>query len=280
MSRSVIPRVTQRLNPRIPLSIQLRAIGSPQRHARLSAACAHEQTCNTARSFSSTPGLLKKAGKANKVRARSDSSPPVTDASGPTAVDEAYDMSGLESQILKAIERLTHELSQLRSGGRLNPSVVESLKVQLGTAKEGKETVRLGDIAQVVPKGRLLNVMLGEQSHVKPVTSAIAASTHNLTPQQPHADSPLTIPVPIPPPTGESRQAALETAQKASEQADRAIHDARASHNKKLRKFGLDKAVLPDDLQKAGKRMEEVVKKGHSEVKRITEGAKKVLESQ
>jgi ribosome recycling factor len=64
---------------------------------------------------------------------------------------------------LKAIEHLTHDLSQLRAGGRLNPEIVESLKVQLGTAREGKQTVRLGDIAQVVPKGRLLNVMLAEQ---------------------------------------------------------------------------------------------------------------------
>jgi ribosome recycling factor len=46
-----------------------------------------------------------------------------------------------------------------------------------------------------------------------------------------------------------------------------------------LRNFKLDKDVLPDDLQKAGKRMEEVVKKGHTEVKRIVDGAKKVLES-
>jgi len=38
--------------------------------------------------------------------------------------------------------------------------------------------------------------------------------------------------------------------------------------------------VLPDDAQKASKRMEEVVKRGHGEVKRIVDGAKKVLESQ
>ncbi|KAH7135952.1 ribosome recycling factor-domain-containing protein [Dendryphion nanum] len=235
---------------------------------------------NSLRSFSSSSTLFKKAGKANKANARSDSSPPVSDLSGSTATDEAYDMSGLEARILKGIERLTHDLSQLRSGGRLNPDVIEALKVHVGTAREGKETVRLGDIAQVVPKGRVLNVMVGDQEHVKPVTSAIAASPHNLAPQPPHSDSPLTIPVPIPPPTGESRQAALESAQKASEQADRVIHDARAAHNKKLRNFKLEKSVLPDDLQKAGKRMEEVVKNGHAEVKRIVDGAKKVLESQ
>ena len=107
--------------------------------------------------------MQKKAGKANKSHARTDSSPPVNKAGIPTPTDEAYDVSGLEAQILKAIEKLTHELSQLRSGGKLNPDIVESLKVQLGTAGHGKETVRLGDIAQVVPRGRVLNVICGEE---------------------------------------------------------------------------------------------------------------------
>ena len=116
--------------------------------------------------------------------------------------------------------------------------------------------------------------------HIKPITSAIAASPHNLSPLPPDTtSSPLTIPVPIPPPTGESRRAALDTAHKASESADKAIQLARQAHTKKIRKFEVDKAVLPDDIQKAKKLMEEVVKKGHTEVKRITDGAKRVLES-
>jgi len=66
---------------------------------------------------------------------------------------------------MKAIEGLTHKLSQLRSGGRLNPEVVENLRVKIGTAGkdgDGKETVRLADIAQVVPRGRMLSVICGE----------------------------------------------------------------------------------------------------------------------
>jgi ribosome recycling factor len=58
------------------------------------------------------------------------------------------------------------------------------------------------------------------------------------------------------------------------------IQVARQEHNKLLRKYELNKEVLPDDLQKAKKQMEEVVKKGHTEVKRISDGAKRVLESQ
>jgi ribosome recycling factor len=203
----------------------------------------------------------------------------------------------LEAQILKAMEKLTHDLSQLRGGGKLNPEIVESLKVHLGTAGQGKESVRLGDIAQVVPRGRMFNVVCGEEAvrvlsieresillinlqHIKPITSAIAASPHSLTPLSPESSSPLTIQVPLPPPTGESRRAAVEAAIKASERADKWIQTARQEHNKKLRKYELNRDVLPDDLQKAKKRMEDVVKKGHTEVKRISDGAKRVLESQ
>ncbi|KAI4611842.1 uncharacterized protein J4E87_010444 [Alternaria ethzedia] len=222
--------------------------------------------------------MLKKAGKANKAHARTDSAPPVSNPGPLTPTDEAYDVSGLEAQILKALEKLTHDLSQLRSGGKTNPEIVENLKVQLGTAGN-KETVRLGDIAQVVPRGRMFNVICGEDTHVKHVTSAIAASPHSLTPLTPEPSNPLTIQVPLPPPTGESRRAAVESAVKASERADKLIQQGRQEHNKKLRKFELNRDVLPDDLQKAKKKMEEVVKKGHEEVKRISDGAKRVLEN-
>jgi ribosome recycling factor len=249
------------------------------------------------RSFSISTQLQKKAGKANKAHARTDSSPPVSSPGPLTPTDEAYDVSGLEAQILQALEKLTHDLSQLRSGGKMNPDIVESLKVQLGTAGQGKESVRLGDIAQVVPRGRVLNVICGEEAvcsssyydktnrtnftkHIKPISTAIAASPHSLTPLTPEPSNPLTIQVPLPPPTGESRRMAVESAVKASERADKLIQQGRQEHNKKLRKFELNRDVLPDDLQKAKKKMEEVVKKGHEEVKRISDGAKRVLESQ
>jgi ribosome recycling factor len=62
------------------------------------------------------------------------------------------------------------------------------------------------------------------------------------------------------------------------EKASKAVHDARAAHQKKLRKFELDKSVRSDDIRKARAKMEEVVKKGQEEVKRVHDGAKRVLE--
>ncbi|KAF9741506.1 hypothetical protein PMIN06_007310 [Paraphaeosphaeria minitans] len=278
MAHALLPRAA-RLSSQSSLLTSTRAIATPCRQLFPRTQPAQ---CR-ARTFTSSRNVQKKAGKANKANARTDSSPPVSKAGTSTTTDEAYDLSILESEILRATEQLTHKLSQLRSGGRLNPEVVESLKVQLGSAGkdgDGKETVRLGDIAQVVPRGRTLNVICGEAEHIKSVSTAIAASPHSLTPLTPESSSPLTIQVPLPPPTGETRRAAIQSASAAAELADKWIAKARQNHNHKLRKYQLDKTVLPDDLQKAGKRMEEVVKKGHSEVKRIVDGAKKVLEAQ
>ncbi|KAF1936141.1 ribosome recycling factor [Clathrospora elynae] len=280
MSRTVIPRAPLRLSPRSSLCASTRAFEAPCRNLRLLRVSAPQCLLKATRSFSTSPSLHKKAGKANKAHAKTDSAPPVNNTGALTPTDEAYDVSGLEAHILQSIEKLTHELSQLRSGGKLNPDIVESLKVQLGTAGHGKESVKLGDIAQVVPRGRVLNVICGEEAHIKPITSAIAASPHSLTPLSPESSNPLTIQVPLPPPTGESRRAAVESAIKASERADKLIQQARQEHNKKLRKYELNRDVLPDDLQKAKKQMEEVVKRGHTEVKRISDGAKRVLESQ
>ncbi|KAI0583833.1 ribosome recycling factor [Pyrenophora tritici-repentis] len=280
MSRTALSRVALQLSSRIPLCAHPRTLEAPCRTLPLLRTSTPQCPSYFVRNFSSSMQLQKKAGKANKAHARTDSTPPVGTVEEPTATDKAYDVSELEASILKALEKLTHDLSQLRSGGKLNPEIVESLKVQLGTASHGKESVRLGDIAQVVPRGRVLNVICGEEAHVKPITTAIAASPHSLTPLSPESNNPLTIQVPLPPPTGESRRAAVDAAGKASERADRLIQQARQEHNKKLRQYGLNREVLPDDLQKAKKLMEEVVKKGHVEVKRIVDGAKKVLESQ
>ena len=41
----------------------------------------------------------------------------------------------------------------------------------------------------------------------------------------------------------------------------------------------VNKSARPDDLKKAGERMEKVVEKGVSEVKRIVESARKALEA-
>jgi ribosome recycling factor len=53
-------------------------------------------------------------------------------------------------------------MTTLRSGGRINPLAIESLRAVVD--KGSKETARVGDLAQVIPKGgRMLQVLVGEQ---------------------------------------------------------------------------------------------------------------------
>ena len=111
------------------------------------------QCLNASRKFSQTPLLLKKGAKAAKQEAR---------ASGTVGeAEDPHDFSTLDAGIKKELDRLQEELSKLRTGGRFNPELLEGVRVQL--KKENKSTIRLGELAQVVPKGgKSVVVLVGE----------------------------------------------------------------------------------------------------------------------
>jgi len=115
-------------------------------------------------SYASSPPpspTAKKTGKANRGQAKSDSTP-IETAARATAVDEAFDFSGLESKILKSIEHLTHELAQLRSGGRFNPEKIEELRVTFNDSEGKKISTKVGELAQVSARGRNVSVQVHE----------------------------------------------------------------------------------------------------------------------
>lgn len=105
------------------------------------------------RSFSTSPYLLKKGAKAAREEKKSTSSD--------SATSDPFDFSLLEADIAASIERLKTDLSKLRAGGRFNPEVLEKLRVQ--PDKKDNTTFKLNDLAQVVPKGRTVQILVGEQ---------------------------------------------------------------------------------------------------------------------
>ncbi|KYG42741.1 hypothetical protein M433DRAFT_157547 [Acidomyces richmondensis BFW] len=228
----------------------------------------------TCRTFSSSSCLSKKGGKA----ARDEKQHTNKTTGDRTPNDDPFDFSHLDSEIATAIERLKSDLSKLRAGGRFNPDIVEGLRVRLD--KSGGGTARLGDLAQVIPKGRALHVLVGEQDHVKPLSTAIAASNLSLTPlPDPTGTNPLLLVINIPPPTAETRHAAVNEATRAGDRAKKSVHDARAAQHKKHRAIQLAKTARPDDLKKASMLMEKLVERANGEVKRIVDGARKALEA-
>lgn len=110
------------------------------------------------RSFTSSPFL-------NKNKKRDTTKQPASETKSPpnVASEDPLDITPLEQGIANAVSRLKDELSKLRIGGRLNPDIIEGLRVQL--SKGSKETAKLGELAQVLPKGgRMVTILVSEET--------------------------------------------------------------------------------------------------------------------
>lgn len=76
--------------------------------------------------------------------------------------EDPHDFSQLHDGIAAALSRLRDELSKMRVGGRFNTVSIENLRVQL--SKSSKESIKLGDLAQVVPKGgRMVTILASDE---------------------------------------------------------------------------------------------------------------------
>ncbi|KAG2005351.1 hypothetical protein GB937_008767 [Aspergillus fischeri] len=222
----------------------------------------------TTRSFSNSPSLCKKKDKSRKLTGAN------TELS--ISSEDPYDLSSLENGIVAAVARLKDELSKLRMGGRFNTESLEDLRVSL--SKGGKETVRLGELAQVVPKGgRMVTILASEEEHMKPITSAILSSDLSLTPQ-PDPHNILQLNISIPPPTKELREQTVVAARAAMEKAAGAVRESRSVSHKRLQDMQKKKLARPDDVRKAQEHMERLTEKGQKEVKELFDAAKRALE--
>lgn len=119
-------------------------------------------------------------------------------------MEDPSDFSALEADIAAAVERLKDDLSKLRAGGRFNPEVLENLRVAPDKTAATKK-VKLSDLAQVVPKGRTVQVMVGEKDvscNALPLEGMRAYATGSKPPSR---DAQLTLlhstSNPFPPPS-------------------------------------------------------------------------------
>ncbi|KAE8390666.1 ribosome recycling factor domain-containing protein [Aspergillus alliaceus] len=229
--------------------------------------------------FSTSPLFYKK-----KDKSKSSSTSSLEERLFKSGVvsEDPYDFTQLHDGIADAVSRLKDDLSKLRVGGRLNTEAIEALRVQLSksskSSKSSKETVKLGELAQVVPKGgRMVTVLASEEDHIKPIISAIVSSGLSLSPQ-PDAHNALQLNIPIPPPTKEFRDQTVSAAKSAMEKATAAVRDARGSVHKRLQDMQKKKIARPDDVRKAQEQMEKLTEKGQREVRDLFDTAKKAME--
>ena len=264
------------------------------------------------RPFTTSPPCFKKEKGGN--RAPKQHKLEAAEKTSDAADNDPYDFTTLTTRLQSVRERLEHDLSKLRPGGRFDPETIENLRVPLakiqaaddhsfssgasksahssnssrhGTSssslktnnhKVPKEaTLRLSDLASLIPRSsRSVSLLLSSESHLKPIVSTIQSSNLNLNPQ-PSPTNPLELTIPLPPPTTETRQRTLDEATKAGEKANGAVREARGAQQKVFRAMELAGRVRSDDRFKAQKEMESLVEEAYKGVKGLVEGRRKVL---
>ena len=120
----------------------------------------HQQTA----AFSTTtPWSKQKAGKKQDTNKRGGGAGGASNEGTEGGGGGMHDLSEYEAGIERAQGRLREELAKVQPGGvGRDLEALEGVRVVLGGKGEGGN-VRLGDVAQVVPRGKAVVVLVGER---------------------------------------------------------------------------------------------------------------------
>jgi ribosome recycling factor len=166
----------------------------------------------------------------------------------------------LEKDILKAQEALKRELTKIRTG-RAHPSLLESVRVEVYGSQ-----MPISQVATVsVPEARLLTVKPWDKTQLKAIEKAIVQSPLGLNPQ---SDGEM-LRIPMPPLTEERRKELAKLVKKDGEETKVAIRKARHDAKDMLESLESDGQISEDELERAQKKVEDLIQKGVAEVDAI-----------
>lgn len=166
----------------------------------------------------------------------------------------------LEKDISKAHDALRRELAKIRTG-RAHPSLLESVRVEVYGSQ-----MPLSQLATVaVPEARMLTVKPWDKTQLKVIEKAIVQSPLGLNPM---SDGDI-LRIPMPPLTEERRKELAKLVKKHGEDTKVAIRKARHDAKDMLSSLESDKQISEDELERAEKKVEELIKSGTAEVDAI-----------
>jgi ribosome recycling factor len=181
-------------------------------------------------------------------------------------IDET--LSELRNAIAKAHEALRRELSRIRTG-RASPDLLDSIRVEYyGTPTPISQMASIS-----VPEPRLLTIKPWDRSMLKAIEKAIIESPLGLTPQN---DGEI-IRVPMPPLTEQRRKELAKLARQHLEDCKVAIRKARHECRDMLKRIEDEGEASADDVERAAKAMEEIVKEGTTKADEIVAHKEKEL---
>ena len=174
----------------------------------------------------------------------------------------------LRTAIAKSHAALKRELAKLRTG-RAHPSLLESIRVDsYGTIMPISQMATIS-----APEARLLAVKVWDKSQVKAVEKAISQSPLGLNPQ---SDGEL-IRVPLPILSEERRKELCKLARRQGEETKVAVRKARHDAKDFLAGLKNEKEAGEDEVERALKKVEEIVQTATSEVDAIVANKEKEI---
>jgi len=174
----------------------------------------------------------------------------------------------LEQAIDKAQASLKRDLAKLRTG-RAHAGMLDGVRVEY----YGQVTPLPQMATVAVPEPRMLTVKPWDKDQVKNVERALRESDLGLNPQ---VDGQV-IRVPIPPLTEERRRDLVKIAKKTAEECRVTIRKARHDAIDMLGELKQGGAMSEDDVDRAKKRVEEVVSAGGQTVDGIVQAKEKEI---
>jgi len=179
-------------------------------------------------------------------------------------LDEILD--DLKGSCSKAHESLRRALSKLRTG-RANPEFLDSVRVDYYGSLSP-----LSQLATIsVPEPRMLMVKPWDKQNMKAVEKAIIEASLGLNPQ----NDGEVLRIPMPALTEERRRDIVKMAKKAGEDAKISIRKSRQDARALLDALKADGEASADDIERAMKKVEEIVQTGTADVDAIVTAREK-----
>lgn len=168
-------------------------------------------------------------------------------------------LSTLSGDMDKVIDSLKRELMGVRTG-RATPSLIENLPIHVESYGSTMPLKQCGSIT--APDARLLVVNPWDKGTLRDIERAIATAGLGFNP----SNDGQIIRIPIPPLTGERRQALVKMVKKAGEEAKVRVRAVRRDYNEILKTAYDDKEITEDELNRS---TEKVQKETDAHVKKV-----------
>lgn len=169
-------------------------------------------------------------------------------------------LAELKTSISKAHDALRKELSRIRTG-RASADLLDSIRVDYyGVPTPIQQMASIS-----VPEPRMLTVKPFERNQIKAIESAIVQSPLGINPQN---DGEI-IRLPLPPLTEQRRKELAKVARGHLEDTKIVIRKARHECRDMLAQIESDGDASRDDVERAQKTVEEIVKEGSAKAEEI-----------